>query len=109
MRGRANLLEDITAAEDLERVRQLFADLESKKSLIDVLDLANEGPGVRVFVGSENQLFSLSGSSMIVAPYTNSYQEVIGAIGVVGPTHLHNARILPMVDYTARVIGRLIS
>ncbi len=68
MRGRANLLEDITAAEDLERVRQLFADLESKKSLIDVLDLANEGPGVRVFVGPESQLFSLSGSSMIVAP-----------------------------------------
>ena len=109
VRGRANLLEDITAAEDLERVRQLFADLESKKSLIDVLDLANEGPGVRVFVGSESQLFSLSGSSMIVAPYTNSNQEVIGAIGVVGPTHLNYARIVPMVDYTARVIGRLIS
>ena len=108
VRGRANLLEDITAAEDLERVRQLFADLESKQSLIDVLELANEGPGVRVFVGSESQLFSLTGSSMIVAPYTNSNQEVIGAIGVVGPTHLNYARIVPMVDYTARVIGRLI-
>ena len=108
VRGRANLLEDITAAEDLERVRQLFADLESKKSLIEILDLANEGSGVRVFVGSESQLFSLSGSSMIVAPYTNAKQEVIGAIGVVGPTHLNYARIVPMVDYTARVIGRLI-
>jgi heat-inducible transcriptional repressor len=108
VRGRANLLEDISAAEDLERVRQLFADLESKQALIDVLELANEGPGVRVFVGSESQLFSLTGSSMIVAPYSNSNQEVIGAIGVVGPTHLNYARIVPMVDYTARVIGRLI-
>ncbi|MFP6746993.1 MAG: heat-inducible transcriptional repressor HrcA [Alphaproteobacteria bacterium] len=108
VRGRANLLEDITAAEDLERVRQLFADLESKQSLIEVLELANEGPGVRIFVGSESQLFSLTGSSMIVAPYSNSNQEVIGAIGVVGPTHLNYARIVPMVDYTARVIGRLI-
>ena len=108
VRGRANLLEDISAAADLERVRQLFADLESKQSLIDVLELANEGPGVRVFVGSESQLFSLTGSSMIVAPYSNSNQEIIGAIGVVGPTHLNYARIVPMVDYTARVIGRLI-
>ncbi len=108
VRGRANLLEDISAAEDLERIRQLFADLESKQALIDVLELANEGPGVRVFVGSESQLFSLTGSSMIVAPYTNSNQDVIGAIGVVGPTHLNYARIVPMVDYTARVIGRLI-
>jgi heat-inducible transcriptional repressor len=108
VRGRANLLEDITAAEDLERVRQLFADLESKQSLIEVLELASEGPGVRIFIGSESQLFSLTGSSMIVAPYSNSNQEVIGAIGVVGPTHLNYARIVPMVDYTARVIGRLI-
>ena len=108
VRGRANLLEDISAAEDLERVRQLFADLESKQALIDVLELANEGPGVRVFVGSESQLFSLTGSSMIVAPYSNSSQEIIGAIGVVGPMHLNYARIVPMVDYTARVIGRLI-
>jgi heat-inducible transcriptional repressor len=108
VRGRANLLEDISATEDLERVRQLFADLESKQALIDVLELANEGPGVRVFVGSESQLFSLTGSSMIVAPYSSSNQEVIGAIGVVGPTHLNYARIVPMVDYTAQVIGRLI-
>ena len=108
VRGRANLLEDISAATDLERVRQLFADLESKQALIDVLELASDGPGVRVFVGSESQLFSLTGSSMIVAPYTNSNQEVIGAIGVVGPTHLNYARIVPMVDYTAKVIGRLI-
>ena len=108
VRGRANLLEDISAAEDLERVRNLFADLESKQALIEILELANEGPGVRVFVGSESNLFSLTGSSMIVAPYSNSNQKVVGAIGVVGPTHLNYARIVPMVDYTARVIGRLI-
>ena len=108
VRGRANLLEDISAAEDLERVRRLFADLESKQALIDVLELANEGSGVRVFIGSESKLFSLTGSSMIVAPYSNSSQEVIGAIGVVGPMHLNYARIVPMVDYTAQAIGRLI-
>ncbi|MDP6564181.1 MAG: heat-inducible transcriptional repressor HrcA [Alphaproteobacteria bacterium] len=108
VRGRANLLEDLSAAEDLERARQLFEDLESKQALIGVLELANEGAGVRVFVGSESQLFSLTGSSMIVAPYSNSSQEVVGAIGVVGPTHLNYARIVPMVDYTAKVIGRLI-
>jgi heat-inducible transcriptional repressor len=108
VRGRANLLDDVSAATDLERIRQLFADLESKQALIDVLELANEAAGVRVFVGSENRLFSLSGSSMIIAPYQNSKQQVVGAIGVVGPTHLNYARIVPMVDYTARVIGRIV-
>jgi len=108
VRGRAKLLEDVTAAADLERLRQLFDDLDSKQALIEVLELAQEGQGVRVFVGSENQLFSLSGSSMIIAPYRNSDQQVIGAIGVVGPTHLNYARIVPMVDYTAQVIGRMI-
>lgn len=108
VRGRANLLEDVSAVGDLERVRRLFADMDSKQGLIDILELANKGPGVRVFVGSESKLFSLTGSSMIVASYSNSNQKVVGAIGVVGPTHLNYARIVPMVDYTARVIGRLI-
>ena len=108
VRGRANLLEDVNAAKDLERIRQLFDDLESKRDLIKVLEMANEGTGVRVFIGSESRLFSLSGSSTIVAPYRNRDQKVVGAIGVVGPTHLNYARIVPMVDYTAQVIGRLI-
>lgn len=108
VRGRASLLENIEAAEDLERIRQLFDDMDTKTSLIEMLELATSGPGVRIFVGSENKLFSLSGSSVIVAPYLDSTQRVIGAIGVVGPTHLNYARIIPMVDYTAQVIGRLI-
>ena len=82
--------------------------MDTKTSLIEMLELATEGPGVRIFVGSENQLFSLSGSSVIVAPYLDSSQRVMGAIGVIGPTHLNYARIIPMVDYTAQVIGRLI-
>ena len=108
VRGRAKLLENIEAAEDLERIRQLFDDMDTKTSLIDMLELATAGPGVRIFVGSENKLFSLSGSSVIVAPYLDSTQRVIGAIGVVGPRHLNYARIIPMVDYTAQVMGRLI-
>lgn len=108
VRGRASLLENIEAAEDLERIRQLFDDMDTKTSLIEMLELATSGPGVRIFVGSENKLFSLSGSSVIVAPYLDSTQRVIGAIGVVGPTHINYARIIPMVDYTAQVIGRLI-
>lgn len=108
VRGRSKLLENIEAAEDLERIRRLFDDMDTKTSLIEMLELATEGPGVRIFVGSENQLFSLSGSSVIVAPYLDSSQRVMGAIGVIGPTHLNYARIIPMVDYTAQVIGRLI-
>lgn len=108
VRGRANLLDDVTAATDLERIRQLFVDLENKQALINVLELANDAAGVQVFVGSENRLFSLSGSSMIIAPYQNSKKKVVGAIGVIGPTHLNYARIVPMVDYTAKVIGRIV-
>ena len=108
VRGRANLLDDVQALDDLERVRQLFADLENTREFGSLLDLAQEAEGVRIFIGSENRLFSLSGSSLIVAPYGDSQQRVVGAIGVIGPTHLNYARIIPMVDYTARVIGRLI-
>jgi heat-inducible transcriptional repressor len=108
VRGRANLLEDASVAGDLERIRQLFADLENKQQLMTLLKEANEGHGVRVFIGAENQLFGLSGSSVIVAPYRNSQQRVVGALGVVGPTHLNYARVVPMVDYTAQVLGRML-
>ncbi len=109
VRGRANLLDDMKAAEDLERIRQLFDDLESKKELIQLLELARDGEGVQIFIGSENKLFSLSGSSVIVAPYRNaSSEEIVGVIGVIGPTRLNYARIIPMVDYTARVVGRIL-
>ncbi len=109
VRGQSKLLEDLTAQEDLSRVRQLFDDLESKEDLAQLLDLAKGGEGVRVFIGSETQLFSLSGSSVIVSPYMNSAQKIVGVIGVIGPQRLNYARIIPMVDYTAQVVGRLLS
>lgn len=108
VRGHARLLESMQAAEDLERVRLLFEDLERKEELISLLDRARDAEGVRIFIGSENPLFSLSGSSVIVAPYMNQEQRVIGALGVIGPTRLNYARIIPMIDYTARIVGELL-
>ena len=108
VRGRANLLENIHAQEDIERLRHLFDDLETKDGMIQLLDLAEAGSGVRIFIGSENKLFSLSGSSLVVAPYRDSEQRVIGALGVIGPTRLNYARIVPMVDYTAQIVSRLL-
>ena len=108
VRGRANLLQDRGALEDLERVRMLFDDLEQKEQLIGLLDDVRAAEGVRIFIGAETRLFSLSGSSVIAAPYMNGRQKVVGAIGVIGPTRLNYARIIPLVDYTARVLGRLI-
>ncbi len=109
VRGRSNLLEDLDAAADLERVRQLFDDLENKRDLIQLMDLAKDGEGVRIFIGSENKLFSLSGSSLIFSPYRNSEQKIVGALGVIGPTRLNYARVIPLVDYTAKIVGRLMS
>lgn len=108
VRGRANLLDDPRAAEDLDRVRDLFAELERSENLLNVLDTAREADGVRLFIGSENPLFSLSGSAMIVAPYMNAERKIVGALGVIGPTRLNYARVIPMVDYTAQVVGRLL-
>ena len=107
IRGRANLLEGLEGMEDLDRLRMLFDDLEKKESLSDILNLAEGGQGVRIFIGSENTLFSLSGSSLIVAPYRNSDDRIIGAVGVIGPTRLNYARIVPMVDYTAQLMSKL--
>jgi heat-inducible transcriptional repressor len=109
VRGQSQLLNDLSAQEDLERVRQLFDDLETKRDFARLLDLAKGGDSVRVFIGSETQLFSLSGSSVIVAPYMNGAQKIVGVIGVIGPQRLNYARIIPMVDYTAQVVGRLLS
>jgi len=108
VRGTSHLLESLEAQSDLERIRTLFDDIERKNDLIRLLELAKDGDGVRIFIGSENRLFSLSGSSIIAAPYANTKGKVVGVIGVLGPTRLNYARIIPMVDHTARVIGRLI-
>ena len=108
VRGASHLLESLEAQSDLERIRTLFDDIERKNDLIRLLELAREGDGVRIFIGSENRLFSLSGSSIIAAPYADMKGKVVGVIGVLGPTRLNYARIIPMVDHTAKVIGRLL-
>ncbi len=108
VRGRSHLLDDLTALDDLERIRKLFDDLETKQDLIDVLTHAERADGVRIFIGSENQLFSLSGSSMVVAPFKDGDRNIVGVLGVIGPTRLNYARIIPMVDYTAKLIGHML-
>jgi heat-inducible transcriptional repressor len=109
VRGRANLLSDAAEAEELERIRQLFDDLERKRDIAEFLELTEEGDGVRIFIGSENKLFSLSGSSLVVSPYMNSDRKIVGAVGVIGPTRLNYGRVVPIVDYTAQLVGRVIS
>lgn len=109
VRGRANLLEDRETIEDLERVRSLFEDLEQKEQLIQLLDGVRDGEGVRIFIGAETRLFSLSGSAVIAAPYMTGSQRVVGAIGVIGPARLNYARVIPLVDYTARVLGQVMN
>jgi heat-inducible transcriptional repressor len=108
VRGHANLLEDLHAMEDLERVRLLFDDLEAKKGVIDLLGRAERADGVRIFIGSENKLFSLSGSSTVIAPYRDGAGQIVGVLGVIGPTRLNYARVIPMVDYAARIVSQLI-
>ena len=108
VRGQAKLLEDLKAMQDLERVRLLFDDLETKRGVIDLLGKAEEGEGLRIFIGSENKLFSLSGSSTIVAPYRDGSGRIVGVLGVIGPTRLNYARVIPMVDYTAHVVSKII-
>jgi heat-inducible transcriptional repressor len=109
VRGTAHLLDNVDAREDIERIRTLFDDIERKADLIRLLELAKEGDGVSIFIGSENRLFSLSGSSIVAAPYANAQGRIVGVIGVLGPTRLNYGRIIPMVDHTAKVIGRLLA
>jgi heat-inducible transcriptional repressor len=108
VRGHANLLDDLHALDDLERVRLLFDDLETKRGIVDLLGLAERAEGVRIFIGSENKLFSLSGSSTIIAPYRDGSGRIVGVIGVIGPTRLNYARVIPMVDYTAKVVSQML-
>ncbi|OAN67669.1 heat-inducible transcriptional repressor HrcA [Sulfitobacter sp. EhC04] len=109
VRGRSHLLGIDAAEEDLARIRSLFDDLERKRDIAEFLELAEGGDGVRIFIGSENKLFSLSGSSLVVSPYMNADRKVIGAVGVIGPTRLNYGRIVPIVNYTAQLVGKLVS
>ncbi len=108
IRGQAKLLENVTAIADLERIRRLFEALETRESMLRLLDAAQVAEGVRIFIGAENALFGMAGCSIVIAPYRNARAQIVGAIGVIGPQRLNYARIIPMVDYTARVIGRLV-
>src|SRR6266436_1885652 len=108
VRGHANLLDDLKAVEDLERVRRLFDELETKRGVADLLGRAERAEGVRIFIGSENKLFSLSGSSTIIAPYSDATGRIVGVLGVIGPTRLNYARVIPTVDYAARIVSRLL-
>ena len=108
VRGQANLLEDVSALADLERLRTLFEMLETKETVLRLLDASRQGDGVQIFIGAENRLFGVTGCSVVIAPYQNSREQIVGAIGVIGPTRINYARIIPMVDYTAKMIGRLI-
>lgn len=107
--GQSNLLANVSAQDDIARIRRLFEDLERKQDLMQLLELTDGAEGVKIFIGSESQLFSLSGSSLIVAPIANTDSKIVGAIGVIGPTRINYARIIPMVDYTARLVGRAIT
>lgn len=109
VRGRANLINDTMASDELARMRQLFDELESKDGLLELLGDAERAQGVRIFIGSENKLFSLSGSSVILSPYKDANDRIVGVLGVIGPTRLNYARIVPVVDYTANVISAMMA
>jgi len=108
IRGQSKLLNDITAVEELEHIRQLFEMLETKEGYLRLIEAAQSAEGVQIFIGAENQLFGHAGCSMVITPYANSEEKIVGAIGVIGPTRMNYARIIPLVDYTAKVIGRIV-
>ena len=109
VRGRSNLLANEAEEAELFRIKELFDDLERKRDIADFLELTQQGDGVRIFIGSDNKLFSLSGSSLVVSPYMNADRKIIGAVGVIGPTRLNYGRIVPIVDYTAQLVGKMIA
>ena len=108
IRGQSHLLKNVTALEDLTRIRQLFSALEAREQMVRLLDLVGKAEGVQIFIGAQNALFGMAGCSMVVAPFQNSREQIVGAIGVIGPTRLNYARIIPMVDYTAKLVGRML-
>ncbi len=109
VRGQSNLIDGVTESTNVQLIRHLFDDLERKRDIEEFLELAESGEGVRIFIGSENKLFSLSGSSLVVSPYMNADRKIIGAVGVIGQTRLNYGRIVPIVDYTAQLVGRIVS
>jgi len=108
VRGQVNLLDDVHAVSDLEHIRTLFATLETKETMLRVLSMVDTAEGVQIFIGSSNDLFNVAGCSLVVSPFRGGNEKIVGAIGVIGPTRINYARVIPMVDYTARLVGRMI-
>ena len=108
IKGQSHLLNNITGLEDLSRIRQLFSTLETREQMLRIVDLVGQADGVQIFIGAQNQLFGMAGCSMVVAPFLNSREQIVGAIGIVGPTRINYARIIPMVDYTAKLMTRML-
>ena len=106
--GQSHLLNDVESVQDLDRIRHIFSVLETKENLMSLLEASAEGPGMQIFIGAENKLFEMTGCSLVLSPFENSRGNVIGALGVIGPTRINYGRIIPMVDYTAKVISRLL-
>tara|TARA_Y100001970_G_scaffold286038_1_gene407229 strand:- start:480 stop:1526 length:1047 start_codon:yes stop_codon:yes gene_type:complete len=109
LHGQSNLLEDEIVSKDLDKIRKLFDDIENKTSFLNILENTDAAKGVQIFIGSQNFLFKHSGLSMVMAPYNDKNQKIVGAIGVVGPTRLNYAKIVPLVDYTSKIIGKVLS
>ena len=109
LHGQSSLLEDEIVAKDLDKMRSIFDDIENKSNFLNILESTGKGSGVQLFIGAQNFLFNNTGISMVMAPYTNKEQKIIGAIGVLGPMRINYARIVPLVDYTSKIIGRIMS
>ena len=107
--GQNHLLDDVAAMEDLDRIRRLFDDLDRQQELIALLSDADDGNGVKIFIGAETPLFSLSGSSLIISPYQDAERKLVGVLGVIAPTRTNYARLIPMVDHTAKLVSTLLS
>jgi len=108
LHGQSSLLEEEVISKDLDQIRNLFDDIENKSNFLNVIENTSKGQGVQIFIGSQNFLFKHSGLSMVMAPYKNNEQKIIGAIGVVGPMRLNYAKIVPLVDYTSKIVGRML-
>lgn len=108
VRGQARLLEDVKALEDLEKARRLLAALEDQQTVARLLDAARSGEGVQIFIGTENSMFEHSGWSMVLSPYKSPENRIIGAIGVIGPVRLNYSRVIPLLDYTAKVVEHML-
>ena len=108
LRGQARLLANMDQAAHVAEIQRLFDRLEAQETMLRLVDLAQRGEGVQIFIGAESGLFDSAGLSMVVAPFRNGQEKIVGAIGVIGPTRINYRRIIPVVDYTAQAIGRLL-